>query len=656
MTNVIGPDISFYENDPQTPQGIDFVKMKTLTDFVIVRAGQNLWADRDFTLNWSKSKEAGLLRGSYWFYDSRANPKRQAEMWVSLMNGDFGELPLFADIEESYNGPYKGWKQWYDFLERLKELVNGKEISIYTAFYYWRDNAPNATTDAQSLEYFHQYPLWIAHYQVAKPSIPKPWGTDEWLFWQFTESGDGQAYGCESKGVDLNYFNGDDAALKARFPANSTPTPTPTPTPGPTPGPGAKYRVTTTTLRMRDGPGTNYNIIGTIKLNDVVTEVSANADRSWIQVKRSDGLVGWCSSDYLKLIESAPTPTPTPTPDPTPTPTPTPSPTPVDTANWYRVTAATLNVRSGPDTTSSLVGAIHADDIVPAIATSDDKNWVQIKRVDGLTGWCSLGYLTLISQGQPDSVRQSLYNGTTYLRRAITTPRQAVVHVLLINLRAGEFHFLVTPADHKDGTLCARKTSEFLSQFSLTIAINGNGFSYVDTSANPADACPNNGDCVKVNGIAASRGNVYAPKGQGPTIYISQKNEFSFDKVSGNIFNAISGDRMVVVKGAKVTNLTVGAPEPRTGLGVSADGRTLILMVVDGRQPGHSDGLMFSELADLLLTYGAYYGVNMDGGGSSTMVIKGTDGNPVVVNIPADQSGIGNEREVANHLGIFIKQ
>ncbi len=133
------------------------------------------------------------------------------------MDGDFGELPLFADFEEAYGGQYQGWRKWYDFLERLKELVGDKEISVYTAFYYWRDNAPNATTQKDSLEYFHQYPLWIANYGAAEPSVPKPWGENEWLFWQFTEVGDGELYGVESKGIDLNYFNGDAEAFRQRF-------------------------------------------------------------------------------------------------------------------------------------------------------------------------------------------------------------------------------------------------------------------------------------------------------------------------------------------------------------------------------------------------------------------------------------------------------
>lgn len=205
---VTGPDISFYENDIETRKGIDFRKMLSASYFVIIRAGQNLWLDRDIDTNWHESKTVGLPRGSYWFFDSRADPKRQAELWVQSLKGDLGELPMFLDLEENYRGRYSGWRSWYVFLEYLKLLVPKKEIGIYTGYYYFKDHGPNRYTQRQSLEYFHQYPLWIANYSAIRPLIPPPWGKTEWLLWQFTARGNGLAYGAESKGIDLNYFKG----------------------------------------------------------------------------------------------------------------------------------------------------------------------------------------------------------------------------------------------------------------------------------------------------------------------------------------------------------------------------------------------------------------------------------------------------------------
>lgn len=87
---------------------------------------------------------------------------------------------------------------------------------------------------------------------------------------------------------------------------------------------------------------------------------------------------------------------------------------------------------------------------------------------------------------------------------------------------------------------------------------------------------------------------------------------------------------------------------PRTAAGVSQDGRRLILMVIDGRQPGWSDGVTLSQLADLMIEFGAWDAINLDGGGSSSFIHD--DGTSRVTNRPSD----GQFRAVANHLGVRV--
>jgi len=52
---------------------------------------------------------------------------------------------------------------------------------------------------------------------------------------------------------------------------------------------------------------------------------------------------------------------------------------------------------------------------------------------------------------------------------------------------------------------------------------------------------------------------------------------------------------------------------------------------------------------------GAYYAMALDGGGSSTMVIEGEDGKPVILNSPIDLYIPGRERPVGNHFGVYVK-
>jgi len=89
---------------------------------------------------------------------------------------------------------------------------------------------------------------------------------------------------------------------------------------------------------------------------------------------------------------------------------------------------------------------------------------------------------------------------------------------------------------------------------------------------------------------------------------------------------------------------------PRTAAGIANDGRRLLLVTVDGRQKPHSDGMTLRELANLMLALGARDAINLDGGGSTTMVVKSrTTGTLTVVNTPSDPNG---EREVGNALAI----
>jgi hypothetical protein len=75
------------------------------------------------------------------------------------------------------------------------------------------------------------------------------------------------------------------------------------------------------------------------------------------------------------------------------------------------------------------------------------------------------------------------------------------------------------------------------------------------------------------------------------------------------------------------------ARHPRTAVGVRADG-TLLFVTVDGRRPEESVGMSIPELTDLMLELGSVSAVNLDGGGSTTMVIAGQ-----IVNRPSSSGG-----------------
>ena len=95
-----------------------------------------------------------------------------------------------------------------------------------------------------------------------------------------------------------------------------------------------------------------------------------------------------------------------------------------------------------------------------------------------------------------------------------------------------------------------------------------------------------------------------------------------------------SGGNPTLVRNGKVLagNVDGTTPfhrrNPRTGVGATADGR-LLLVTVDGRQPGWSVGMSLREFAELFVSLGAQAAINLDGGGSTTMVLDGTVVNRV---------------------------
>lgn len=111
--------------------------------------------------------------------------------------------------------------------------------------------------------------------------------------------------------------------------------------------------------------------------------------------------------------------------------------------------------------------------------------------------------------------------------------------------------------------------------------------------------------------------------------------------------DALGGNPLLVVGGRAQTDLQGSGAfferNPRTAVGVTDTG-TLLLVVVDGRQGVYSAGMTLVELADLMLSLGARDAVNLDGGGSSAMMLNG-----LIANRPSD----GTERRVSTALVVL---
>lgn len=110
---------------------------------------------------------------------------------------------------------------------------------------------------------------------------------------------------------------------------------------------------------------------------------------------------------------------------------------------------------------------------------------------------------------------------------------------------------------------------------------------------------------------------------------------------------AVGGQNHLVREGAVVPDLDNSARRPRSAIGFSADGSRMYLLTVEG-DSSRSAGATLAELAELMKAFGAADALELDGGGSATMVAR-RPGEPLsVLNLPA-----AAQRRIPNGIGLF---
>lgn len=205
-----------------------------------------------------------------------------------------------------------------------------------------------------------------------------------------------------------------------------------------------------------------------------------------------------------------------------------------------------------------------------------------------------------------------------------------------------------------DGIIPSTKTTSFVRRYDCLAGINTNPFSPVSGKE---------GEDRTIVGITLSQGAVVAlphPQFDGLVFYDGGKaaivNQAAItEEQIHTIKNAVGGFYAVlrdgvVLEGARNRG---NARHPRSGVGVSADGSVLYLLVIDGRQMS-SIGATEAEVGIILQKLGAHDGLNLDGGGSTALALKFPDGKVRAVNTPIHKLIPGNERAVATCLGIAL--
>ena len=155
------------------------------------------------------------------------------------------------------------------------------------------------------------------------------------------------------------------------------------------------------------------------------------------------------------------------------------------------------------------------------------------------------------------------------------------------------------------------------------------------------------GECLKgeIDGAA----NVFIMLKDGTAHCMTAEEYLALDK--SLIAEAVSGRQMLLNDGVAQSDET--RLEPRTAIGVTKSGKRVFILVGDGRRKDYSNGLSYSDMAQIFKKLGAYDAINLDGGGSSSFCLSAGNGKFAPINRPSDRAG---ERFVPNGLAVVELQ
>jgi hypothetical protein len=223
---------------------------------------------------------------------------------------------------------------------------------------------------------------------------------------------------------------------------------------------------------------------------------------------------------------------------------------------------------------------------------------------------------------------RELYPSIHYVRQETACPDKVpprmMVHALRIDTEHPDLQFHTTRRREEwvegKAETDRRTTRNFLLAarergVPMVVAINADAFS-------PWPAPFDRETPTDLLGLAVSDGTLVSRGSGTPSLVRTKSGQWRIEvthaaKDSADLELAVSGFALCLVDGQAVAG---GSDlHPRTGLGLCADNRHIVAVVIDGRQPG-SAGATTEELGRWLRHFGARQGINMDGGGSTTMV------------------------------------
>lgn len=264
------------------------------------------------------------------------------------------------------------------------------------------------------------------------------------------------------------------------------------------------------------------------------------------------------------------------------------------------------------------------------------------------------GYLGVCRWGPPPTEKREAWpNGVVYERHVLTDTNLVAIHLVRIDTVSHPVAFDTAPAVKHPQNLRtqAQTLTDHMQTHNSDVAINASFFRPFRDNT-PWDYRPKAGDLVQPIGTTRSgQQNFGHPEPDWVAVNLWNPGRFSFGVADTSADVIVSGNTWLLQHGEIPADLDASGSYPRTAVGRDQAGR-LVLVVVDGKQPGYSLGVTYKKLAEFMVDQGVTDAVNLDGGGSTTLGRRDTSGEPQVVNRPIHTQIPRRQRPIANVLSV----
>lgn len=311
----------------------------------------------------------------------------------------------------------------------------------------------------------------------------------------------------------------------------------------------------------------------------------------------------------------------------------------IDLTKNVEMTVLTDTFFSSRDTITNLVNKNNADGTIVAAINSDFFDAGNSSTMGTLV---KDGRVLSTSIGQPGFASFNIGTTGVPFVSYINTPKNTFTN----GVTTRDINFINKPylignrVIYYDKTFISKSYGKNLGTEVLEMLVVNNVITDIRLTGEPF-VIPDNGYVIAA--VGTSIGDLVTKFKVGDSITIKYDVNFRYMDMS-------IGGGAQLIKDGKIIPFThnIAGSHPRTGLGITADRKQLILVTVDGRTNFYR-GVNQAELANILLQLGAYEGINLDGGGSTEMVAKSPWTNRLsIMNFPSDKA----ERKMFTALAV----